>query len=64
MRLSWWWKKAQLKEEDNKRKKKCDNLDDNKSEQMKNVEMCIMTDPCILTTPAFRLIEEDLKSAI
>ena len=31
---------------------------------MKNVEMCIMTDPCILTTPAFRLIEEDLKSAI
>ena len=31
---------------------------------MKNVEMCIMTDPCILTTPAFRLTGEDFKSAI
>ena len=26
--------------------------------------MCSMTDPCILTTPAFRLIEEDFKGAI
>ena len=26
--------------------------------------MYSMTDPCILTTPAFRLTEEDFKSAI
>ena len=25
-----------------------------------NVQMCTMVDPSILTTPAFRLIEEDL----
>ena len=29
-----------------------------------NVQMCSMTDPCILTTPAFRLIEQDFKGAI
>ena len=29
-----------------------------------NVQLCSMTDPCILTTPAFRLIEEDFKDAI
>ena len=29
-----------------------------------NVQMCGMTDPCILTTPAFRLIEEDFNGAI
>ena len=26
--------------------------------------MCSMTDPCVLTTPAFRLIEQDFKAAI
>ena len=26
--------------------------------------MCSMTDPCILTTPAFRLTEEDFKGTI
>ena len=29
-----------------------------------NDQMCSMTDPCILTAPAFRLIEQDLKGAI
>ena len=29
-----------------------------------DVQMCSMTDPCLLTTPAFRLIEEDFKDAI
>ena len=28
------------------------------------VQMCSMTGPCILTTPAFRLIEEDFKGTI
>ena len=26
-----------------------------------DVQMCSMTDPCILTTPVFRLIEGDFK---
>ena len=26
--------------------------------------MCVMPDPCILTTPVFRLIEENFKIAI
>ena len=29
-----------------------------------NDQMCSMTDPCILTAPAFRKIEKDLKGAI
>ena len=29
-----------------------------------NVQMCSVTDPCILTTPAFRLIEEDFSGTI
>ena len=29
-----------------------------------NVQMCSMVDPSILTTPVFRLIEEDFKTAI
>ena len=29
-----------------------------------NVQMCSMADTCILTTPAFRLIEEDFEGAI
>ena len=29
-----------------------------------NVQMCSMVDPSILTTPAFRLTEEYLKTAI
>ena len=29
-----------------------------------NAQICGMTDPCILTTPAFRLIEVDFQGAI
>ena len=36
---------------------------DKRSSICNNVQMCSMTDPCILTTPAFRLIE-DFKSTI
>ena len=37
---------------------------DERSSIFNNVQMCSMTDPCILTTPAFRLIEQDFKGAI
>ena len=33
---------------------------DERNSIFKNVQMCTMVDPSILTTPAFRLIEEDL----
>ena len=37
---------------------------DERSSIFNNIQMCSMADPCILTTPAFRLVEEDFKSAI
>ena len=37
---------------------------DGRSSIFNNVLMCSMTDPCILTTPVFRLIEQDFKGAI
>ena len=37
---------------------------DERSSIFNNVQMCSMVDPSILTTPAFRLIEEDFKSVI
>ena len=38
---------------------------DERSSFFDNVQMCSMTDPCILTTtPVFRLAEEDFKGAI
>ena len=37
---------------------------DERSSIYDNVQICIMTDPCILTTPAFRLTEKDFKGAI
>ena len=36
---------------------------DERSSVFDNVQMCSVTDPCILTTPASRLIEEDFKGA-
>ena len=33
---------------------------DERNSIFNNVQMCTMVDPSILTTPAFRLIEEDL----
>ena len=37
---------------------------DERNSIFNNVQMCTMVDPSILTTPAFRLIEEDFKSAL
>ena len=37
---------------------------DERSSILNNVQMCSMSDPCILITPAFRLIEQDFKGAI
>ena len=37
---------------------------DERNSIFNNVQMCSMVDPSILTTPAFRLIEEDFKTAI
>ena len=37
---------------------------DERSIIINNVQLCSMYDPCILTTPAFRLIEEDFNDAI
>ena len=36
---------------------------DERSSIFNNVQMCSMTYPCILATPAFRLIEQDFKGA-
>ena len=39
-------------------------ISDKISRILNNVHVCIRTDPCIPTIPAFRLIEEDFKGAI
>ena len=43
---------------------KCLKTSSERSSIFNNVQMCSTTDPCILTTPAFRLTEEDFKYAI
>ena len=43
---------------------KCLQTLDEKISIFNNVKMGSMTDPCILTTPAFRLIAQDFKGAI
>ena len=43
---------------------KCLQTVDERSRISGNVQMCSMTDPYILTTPAYRLIEEDFKGVI
>ena len=57
--------KEQLRKYDEKRKmdKRLQTLDERNS-IFNNVQMCSMVNPSILTTPAFRLIEEDFKTAI
>ena len=57
--------KEQVRRNDKKTKvgQRLQNLDESSS-IFNNVQMCSMTDPCILTTPAFRLIEEDFNVAI
>ena len=58
-------KKKKVTKNDKKRKmnKRLKTLDE-RSGIFDNVQMCSITDPCILTTPTFRLIEEDFKGAI
>ena len=34
---------------------------DERNSIFNNVQMCSMTDPSVLTTPAFRLMKEDFK---
>ena len=57
--------KEKVRKIDKKRKmnKRLKTLDE-RSSIFDNVQMCSMTDPCILTTPAFRLIEQDFKAVI
>ena len=57
--------KEQLRKYDEKRKmdKRLQTLDERNS-IFNNVQMCSLVNPSILTTPAFRLIEEDFKTAI
>ena len=57
--------KQQVRKDDKKRKmnKRFQTLDERNS-IFNNVPMCSMVHPLILTTPTFRLIEEDFKSAI
>ena len=57
--------KEQVRKNEKKRKmdKRLQILDE-RSSIFNNVQMCSMIDPCILTTPGFRLIEEDFAGAI
>ena len=57
--------KEQVRKNDRKRKmvKRLQTVDE-RSRIFGNVQMCSMTDPYILTTPAYRLIEEDFKGVI
>ena len=57
--------KEQIRKNEKKRKmdKRLQILDE-RSSIFNNVQVCSMTDPCILTTPTFRLIEEDFEGAI
>ena len=57
--------KEQVRKNDKKRKMdKCLPTLDERSSIFNDVQMCSMTDPCTLTTPAFGLIEQDFKGAI
>ena len=58
-------KKEQVRKNDKERKmdKRLQTLYE-RSSIFNNVQMCSVTDPCILTTPAFRLIEQEFKGAI
>ena len=57
--------KEQVRKNDKKRKmdKRLQTLD-KRSSIFDNFQTCSMTDPCILTVPAFWLIEEDVNGAI
>ena len=58
-------KKEKVRKHDKERKmdKRLQTLGE-RSSIFNNVQMCSVTDPCILKTPAFRLIEQEFKGAI
>ena len=57
--------KEQLRKDDKKRKMdKCFQTSDERNSIFSSVQICSMFDPSILTTPDFRLIEEDFKTTI
>ena len=57
--------KEQVRKNDKKRKMdKRSQILDERSSIFNNIQLCSITDPYILTTPAFRLIEQDFKGAI
>ena len=57
--------KEQVTKNDKKRKmvKRLQTFDE-RGNIFNNAQLFSMTDPCILTIPAFRLIKEDFRSAI
>ena len=59
------YEKEQVRKNDKKRKmnKHLQTLDE-RSNIFNNAQTSSMNDPCILTTPAFRLIKQDFKGAI
>ena len=59
------YEKEQVRKNDKKRKmdKRLQTLDE-RSNIFNNAQTSSMNDPCILTTPAFRLIKQDFKGAI
>ena len=56
--------KEQVRRNDKRKMDKRLQILDERSSILNIVEVCSMTDPCILITPVFRLIEEDFKGAI
>ena len=48
----------------NRKRNRLVEIKDERKQVFDNVHRCSMVDPFILTTPAFKIIEEDFKSAI
>ena len=57
-------KKSKIKDNKERMKESRDKKKDERNDIFNNVQTNSMVDPCILETPAFKLIEEDFKSAI
>ena len=56
------YENEQVRKNDKKKKMDKQILDERRS-IFNNVQVCSMIDPCIRTTPAVRLIQEDFKGA-
>ena len=56
---------SKIRNDDKKRKKEIrEKAKDKRNDIFNSVQTCSMVDPCILKTPAFKLVEEEFKSAI